>query len=102
MARVHLHLAQMGLAVVRVLPRFNDYEGAAILGNTSQMIELATSDTTRPLVTGAYTGSLYTADQERKMTGIRKPQVQDRRRPGSPTPGAGGAKRSPGRKRPKP
>lgn len=102
MARVHLHLAQMGLAVVRVLPHFNDYEGAAILGNTSQMIELATSETARPLVTGAYEGSLYTADQERKMAGIRKPPTRGTRRPGSPTPGAGGAKRSPGRKRPKP
>lgn len=102
MARVHLHLAQMGLAVVRVLPRFNDYEGAAILGNTSQMIELATGDATRPLVTGVYEGSLYTADQERKMAGIRKPPRPGGRRPGSPTPGTGGAKRSPGRKRPKP
>jgi len=102
MARVHLHLAQMGLAVVRVLPRFNEYEGAAILGNTSQMIELATSDATRPLVAGAYEGSLYTADQERKMAGPRQPSTGGRSRAGATSSGSGGAKRGSRRKKPKP
>jgi predicted methyltransferase len=31
---------KMNLAVVEIIPRFNEYEGAEIIGNTSQMIIL--------------------------------------------------------------
>jgi predicted methyltransferase len=51
-----------GLAPVEILPAFNRYEGAGILGGTSQLLSLRTTRATRPVIEGCYAGPLYTAD----------------------------------------
>jgi len=69
MASLHLDLARMGLAVRRVIPGFNEYEGAAILGNTGQMIHLVTGGRAEALVEGTYEEAMYTADNGARRGG---------------------------------
>ncbi len=61
-------IAAMGLTVRSLLPGFNEYLGAGILGGTSQLFHLRTTALTRPGVTGEYPGSLYTADMRAAAT----------------------------------
>lgn len=51
-----------GYAPVAIVPRFNRYEGAAIIGSVSQLLSLRTTPDTRPWITGCYEGPLYTAE----------------------------------------
>jgi len=61
MLDVHLNLVTMGLVVHEVIPAFNDYEGASVLGGSSQMIHLLTTEATKPLVLDSRYGEpIYT------------------------------------------
>jgi predicted methyltransferase len=62
MVRVQRKLAEMGLFAKRVVPAFNQYEGAQILAGSSQMIHLISTSSTRPTLTGSYGGPMYTRD----------------------------------------
>ena len=59
-------LIEMGFAPVEIIPEFNDYIGAQVLGGVSQMIRLVSTGKPQPLVTGTYRGALYTADRKRR------------------------------------
>ena len=59
-------LIEMGFAPVEIIPEFNDYVGAQVLGGVSQMIRLVSTGKPQPLVTGTYRGALYTADRKRR------------------------------------
>lgn len=59
-------LIQMGFAPVEIVPEFNEYVGAQVLGGVSQMIHLISTGKPQPLVTGRYHGPLYTADCKRR------------------------------------
>ncbi len=61
-AALQAALARMGLAMVEILPGFNEYRGAGILGGVSQMIHLLTTPETRPLITGRFDAPLYTGE----------------------------------------
>jgi N4-bis(aminopropyl)spermidine synthase len=55
-------IAGMGLAVRALWPGFNSYLGAGILAGTSNLYHLRSTALARPLVDGAFTGPLYTAE----------------------------------------
>jgi len=61
-------IGAMGLTVRSLVPGFNEYLGAGILGGTSQLFHLRTTALTRPAITGDYPGSLYTADMRAAAT----------------------------------
>jgi N4-bis(aminopropyl)spermidine synthase len=61
-AAVQLAIAQMGLAVRSLMPNFNEYLGAGVLGGTSHLYHLRSTAAAAPLIAGEYDGSLYTAD----------------------------------------
>jgi N4-bis(aminopropyl)spermidine synthase len=56
-------IAQMGLTVRSLVPGFNEYLGAGILGGTSNLFHLRTTAGAAPLITGSYPGPLYTAER---------------------------------------
>jgi predicted methyltransferase len=62
MLEVHRAITSMGLFVRELIPRFNLYEGAEMFGNTTFMARLATTEETRPAVTGVFKGKIYTGD----------------------------------------
>jgi N4-bis(aminopropyl)spermidine synthase len=55
-------IAQLGLTVRALLPGFNEYLGAGVLGSTSNLFHLRTVAGAAPLISGRYDGPLYTAD----------------------------------------
>jgi predicted methyltransferase len=55
-------IAQLGLAIRALLPAFNEYLGAGVLGSTSNLFHLRTVAGAAPLISGRYDGPLYTAD----------------------------------------
>ena len=55
-------LAGMGLAPVEIIPGFNEYQGAAVLGGVGQMIRLLTTPAAAPQVAGYFAGPLYTGE----------------------------------------
>ena len=60
---VHLNLVNMGLVVREAIPSFNDYQGASILGGSSQMIYLSTTSATDSLVPSSrYEEPIYTGE----------------------------------------
>jgi N4-bis(aminopropyl)spermidine synthase len=59
---VQAAIAQLGLAVRSLTPNFNEYLGAGVLGGTSHLYHLRSTAAAAPLITGAYDGTLYTAD----------------------------------------
>jgi len=61
-------LVAMGFAPVEILPDFNAYVGAQVLGGVSQMIRLVATDALEPAVSGPFLGPLYTADRKKKPT----------------------------------
>lgn len=63
MLDVQRNLAEMGLAVHEVIPAFNEYAGASVLGGSSQMIRLLSTEATRALVSDARYGEpIYTGE----------------------------------------
>lgn len=72
MLAVQARLTGMGLAVRRVVPSFNRYAGAAVLGSVGQWLELATTAGTRtPLAGAAFAGPLYTGELRPKSRRYR-------------------------------
>ena len=67
-AAVQLAIARMGLAVRALLPNFNSYAGAGVLGGTSHLYHLRTTAALAPLIAGDYSGPLYTADMRAAVT----------------------------------
>jgi predicted methyltransferase len=60
---VHSQLVRMGLVAREVIPAFNEYQGASILGGSSQMMYLLTTPATKALVPQApYEGAIYTGE----------------------------------------
>ncbi|MDP6125555.1 MAG: bis-aminopropyl spermidine synthase family protein [Candidatus Latescibacteria bacterium] len=62
MREVQEHLMRMGYVIAECMPGFNDYEGAAVLANSGQMIVLRTTSLRREIVEGRFSGLLYTGD----------------------------------------
>lgn len=52
----------MGLATSEIIPRFNRYEGAEIIGNSGQMIVLTTTRNTKPYIEEDYNDDIYTGE----------------------------------------
>ncbi|SYX83813.1 bis-aminopropyl spermidine synthase family protein [Paenibacillus alvei] len=53
---------RMGVTTTATLPRFNEYEGAEIIANRSQMIILKTTERTIPECLGPFMDALYTGE----------------------------------------
>lgn len=58
-------LVRMGLTVREMIPNFNEYEGAEIIGNRSQMIVLQTTESTVPPIMSPFEDALYTGEVKR-------------------------------------
>ena len=58
----------LGLTVRALLPGFNAYTGAGILASASHLYHLRTTAASAPLITGGFTGPLYTADTRAART----------------------------------
>ena len=67
----------MGLIVSEVMPRFNTYEGASIIGNTGQMIVLKTTNITKALIKTPYKGALYTGELKKTVRSYRCKQCDE-------------------------
>lgn len=57
----------MGLAAAEIVPRFNKYEGAEIIGNSSQMIVLKTTGQTNPSIEAFFNDAIYTGEIRRTI-----------------------------------
>jgi predicted methyltransferase len=55
-------IARMGFVVQSLVPDFNRYIGAGVLGGTSDLYRLVATRNVRPLVSGRFDGPLYTAE----------------------------------------
>jgi predicted methyltransferase len=62
MLEVHRAITGMGLFVRELIPGFNEYEGAEMFANTSSLMRLSATEETRPAVTGAFEGGIYTGE----------------------------------------
>lgn len=62
---------RMGLVINEMLPRFNEYNGAQMIGNRSQMIILKTTDQTIPEFTAPFEDALYTGEVKRTIRTYR-------------------------------
>ncbi len=63
MLNLQAGLTEMGLAITRVRPSFNTYQGASILGSLGQLIDLKTTSNSMNLtVRDRYEGLLYTGE----------------------------------------
>ncbi len=59
MNKVQEQIIKMGFTLEEIIPGFNEYEGAAILGNTGQMLVLRTADINTPPLK-EYKQAIYT------------------------------------------
>jgi predicted methyltransferase/ribosomal protein S18 acetylase RimI-like enzyme len=55
-------LTTMGLVITERIPRFNTYEGAEMFANTTLLERLETTEETKPLITEAFEGKMYTGE----------------------------------------
>jgi len=62
MLEAHGVINWMGLYVDELIPRFNMYIGAEILGNTTSMFRLVVTGEARPIITGQFHGGIYTGE----------------------------------------
>lgn len=53
---------KMGLSISEIVPRFNKYEGAEIIGNSGQMIVLKTTGHTSPEIIDFFNDAIYTGE----------------------------------------
>lgn len=60
--RVQQSVMELGLTVQAMHRDFNEYLGAGVIGGHSHLSFLASTEATRPVVHGEYTGPMYTAD----------------------------------------
>ncbi|MDT8717979.1 bis-aminopropyl spermidine synthase family protein [Clostridium sp. 19966] len=56
------YFREMGLVISEIIPKFNTYEGASLIGNMSQMTILKTTESSKTLVDGSYEKPIYTKD----------------------------------------
>lgn len=56
---------EMGLIIAEILPSFNTYEGAGIIGNKGQLIILTTTTTTKGLISTTFNNPIYTREVKR-------------------------------------
>jgi predicted methyltransferase/DNA-directed RNA polymerase subunit RPC12/RpoP len=68
MLRTQEMIAGMGLVLRGLTPNFNTYTGAGILGGTSHLYHLRSTEGAAPWIAGSYPGPLYTADQRAAVT----------------------------------
>lgn len=71
MLAMQREFVRMGLMVSATFPRFNEYEGAEMIANRSQMIVLKTTEQTRPEFAGAFEDALYTGEVKRTLRTYR-------------------------------
>jgi predicted methyltransferase len=64
---MHNELNDMGLMICQIIPRFNSYEGAEIIGNTSQMFVIRTTHSTRQSIDFYYGAPIYTGELRKTM-----------------------------------
>lgn len=62
MLKIEILLYNMGLSISEIFLRFNQYEGAGILGGESQLIILKTTNNTMPIIKGEYNEIIYTGE----------------------------------------
>jgi predicted methyltransferase len=62
-------LLAAGFAIDEILPNFNEYIGAGILGNRSQLLRVSCAAALVPPLRGTYAGPLYTADRRAGVKG---------------------------------
>jgi predicted methyltransferase len=55
-------IAELQLVATRIVPRFNEYVGAGILGGVGDLYQLTTTAASRPLEPARYDGPLYTGE----------------------------------------
>ncbi|MEF7441608.1 bis-aminopropyl spermidine synthase family protein [Paenibacillus lautus] len=67
---------RMGLSVRQVKLHFNQYIGAQMIGNSSQMIVLTTTEFTEPPIKGSFEDELYTSEVRRTVRTYRCTQCQ--------------------------
>ncbi|WP_055108302.1 bis-aminopropyl spermidine synthase family protein [Paenibacillus ihumii] len=65
MLAMQREFVRMGLTVGSTLLHFNEYEGAEMIANRSQMMILKTTDHTAPEYTDSFTDALYTGEVKR-------------------------------------
>ncbi|MED1824933.1 bis-aminopropyl spermidine synthase family protein [Brevibacillus agri] len=65
--RMQQQFVQAGVSVREVISHFNEYEGAQMLDGKGQMIVLATTEQTAPIVEHAFTEPLYTGEEARSQ-----------------------------------
>jgi predicted methyltransferase len=61
--RLQTAIVRMGFVVRRVVPNFNEYLHAGIIGGTSHLYHLISTEETRPLMNGAHHESIYTGER---------------------------------------
>jgi N4-bis(aminopropyl)spermidine synthase len=61
--RLQAAIARMGFVIRRLVPNFNEYLHAGIIGGTSHLYHLTSIAGTRPVVVGTYEGALYTGER---------------------------------------
>jgi N4-bis(aminopropyl)spermidine synthase len=63
-AAVQRAIAEMGFVIRRLVPDFNEYVGAGVLGGSSHLYHLVATDDLGPAVPEEFAGPLYTADPD--------------------------------------
>lgn len=53
---------ECGFSIVEVIPRFNNYAGGGVLGNTSRLIHLVSTSKTAPVISGVFDDDLYSGE----------------------------------------
>ena len=59
------HLNEFGLIIKEIFHDFNSYEGASVLGSTSQMMILKSTEHIIPIIERQYNHSIYTKEQNK-------------------------------------
>ncbi|WP_339161161.1 bis-aminopropyl spermidine synthase family protein [Siminovitchia sp. FSL H7-0308] len=62
MLRIQEEITKLGLSATEIMPNFNEYEGAQILGGSGQLMTLTTTCKTTPLYTDTFEKPLYTGE----------------------------------------
>ncbi len=57
----------MGLMISEIMPRFNEYEGAEMIGNTGQIFVMRTTSHTKPRIDDTFEDALYTGEVRRTL-----------------------------------
>ncbi len=65
MLKIEILLYNMGLSISEIFLRFNEYEGAGILGGEGQFIILKTTNDTKSLIDGDFEELIYTGEIKR-------------------------------------